>query len=114
MLQFTRPVGLVVAIAFLLPGAVAQEKGKFSVKTADTAPPSELSDAIRKLLRSETIQFLDGTGKTIAELWLRKEIPTDATPEQIKNGITYRELKQSELFGAVRFDRDWTDYRKQK
>jgi len=114
MLRIIRRSGLLIAFACLLPWAGAQEKGKFSVKPADSAPPAELSEPIRKLLRSESIQFIDGAGKAIAEIWLRKEIPTDATPEQIKNGITYRELKQSELFGAIRFERDWTDYRKQK
>ena len=114
MLRIICRSGLLFAVACLLPWAGAQEKGKFSVKPADTAPPAELSEPIRKLLKNESIQFLDGAGKAIAEIWLRKEIPTDATPEQIKNGITYRELKQSEVFGAIRFERDWTDYRKQK
>jgi hypothetical protein len=101
-------------LAMLLPFAGAQEQGKFTVKTAEAAPPKELSDPIRKLLTSDAIEMLDGSGKAIAHIWLRKEMPTDAAAEQIKNGITYRELKQSELFGAIRFDRDWTDYRKQK
>jgi hypothetical protein len=114
MLRLIRLAAFLMAIALLLPGAGAQDSGKFSVKSAETPPPAELSAPIRKLLKNESIQFLDGAGKAIAEIWLRKEIPTDATPEQIKNGITYRELKQSEVFGAVRFDRDWTDYRKQK
>src|SRR5258708_32468000 len=114
MLRIIRRSGFLFAVACLLPWAGAQEKGKFSVKPADTAPPTELSEPIRKLLKNESIQFFDGAGKAIAEIWLRKAIPTDATPEQIKNGITYRELKQSEVFGAIRFERDWTDYRKQK
>jgi hypothetical protein len=109
--RYTLPTFL---LACFLPLATAQEKGKFSVKTMEGAPPKELGEPIRKLLRSEALQFLDGSDKPIAEIWLRSAVPTDATPEQIKNGITYRELMQSELFGAIRFDRDWTDYRKQK
>ena len=114
MLRMLRRAVFVLALAGFLPWAGAQDKAKFSVKSSETAPPNELSEPIRKLLKNESIQFLDGAGKAIAEIWLRKEIPTDATPEQIKNGITYRELKQSEVFGAIRFERDWTDYRKQK
>jgi len=113
MLRIICRTGL-LALALSVPWAGAQEKGKFAVKTADAAPPQELSESIRKLLKTEALEFLDASGKAIAEVWLRKAIPTDATPEQIKNGITYRELKQSELLGAVRFDREWTDYRKQK
>jgi hypothetical protein len=112
MLRFLGPAAL--SLALLLPLAHAQEKGKFAVRTVSTAPPTELSEPIRKLLSGDAIEMLDGAGKPIADIWLRKEMPTEAAPEQIKNGITYRELKQSEVVGAVRFDRDWTDYRKQK
>jgi hypothetical protein len=108
------PACVLLSLAALLSFAGGQEKGKFAVKSADAAAPKELSDSIRKLLAPTSLAFVDGSGNTIAEIWLRKAIPTDATPEQIKNGITYRELKQSELVGAIRFERDWSDYRKQK
>ena len=98
----------------LLPWASAQEGGKYTLKTTENAPPKELSAAVQKLLRGESLQLLDGSDKVIAEVWVRKEVPTDATAEQIKNGITYREVKQSEVLGAVRFHQDWSDYRKQK
>jgi hypothetical protein len=103
-----------LALVCLVPGAGAQDKGKFSVKSTDTAPPKELSAKIRDLLQPEALQFIDSAGKPVAEIWLRKQIPTDATAEQLKNGATYRELKQSEVLGAIRFERDWSDYRKQK
>ena len=93
--------------------APAQD-GKYSVKTAWTEPPKELSDSIRKLLGPEAVQFRDARGDLVAELWFRKEVPADATPEQVKNGLTYRELKETTVLGAVRFDQAWSDYRKQK
>lgn len=88
--------------------------GKYSIKTGDTPPPKAISDSIRKLLDKQSVQFLDADGKSLAELWFRTSVPADATPEQIKNGITYREIKQSEIIGVIRFDQDTTDYRKQK
>ena len=66
------------------------------------------------MLGKTSIQLLDAGGKTIGEFWFRGEIPADASAEQIKNGLTYREIRQSEVLGAVRFEQDWTDYRKQK
>jgi hypothetical protein len=105
---------LLFAIMAAMPWAVAQDKGKYAVKSQEAAPPNELSEPIRKLLSNESLAFLDSSGQPLLTIWLRKEIPTDATPEQIKNGITYRELKQSELMGAIRFEREWSDYRKQK
>ncbi len=97
----------------VLPFAAAQE-GKFSIKTASNPPPKELAADVQKLLGKTSISLLDPGGKTIGEFWFRAAIPADATPEQVKNGITYREIRQSEILGAVRFEQDWTDYRNQK
>ena len=97
----------------LFSNVLAQE-GKFSIKTGDNAPPKELAEGIQKILAPQSIQLLDPDGKTVAEVWFRKEIPADATPEQVKNGLTYREVKQTEIMGAIRFDQEWTDYRKHK
>jgi hypothetical protein len=93
--------------------APAQE-GKYSIKTIDQAPPKELDGSISKLLSPKAVQLLNPQGKAVADIWFRKEVPAEATAEQIKNGISYREIKQTEVLGAIRFDQDWTDYRKQK
>lgn len=106
-------VASVIAIFTLVSWGPAQDS-KYSIKMAQDGAPKELSDGVRKVLNRRSVQFCDPAGKTICEIWLRPEIPADATPEQIKNGITYREVKQTELFGAIRFEQDWTDYRKQK
>ncbi len=88
--------------------------GKYSIKVVKSEPPKELKVLIAKLLKPEAVQLFDGSGKRVCEVWLRSSVPTDATPEQVKNGLTYRELKETTVLGAVRFDEDWTDYRKQK
>lgn len=87
---------------------------KYKIKVGDNPAPMELSDAIKKLLGKQSVQVQDASGKTLCDIWFRAEIPADATPEQIKNGVTYREVKETELLGAIRFDQDFTDYRKQK
>jgi len=74
----------------------------------------ELAEGIRKLLPASSIQVTAADGQAIGEFWFRATIPVDATPTQIKNGLTYREIRQTEILGAVRFDREWADYRKQK
>ncbi|HZZ81786.1 MAG TPA: hypothetical protein VFE62_25015 [Gemmataceae bacterium] len=94
--------------------ASSQEGGKYTIKTTTTAAPKEVSEGIRKLLSDTSVQLLDGNGKAICDVWFRKDIPVDATPEQIKNGITWREVKQTEIVAAVQFHEAWTDYRKQK
>ncbi len=107
---------LAIASMLLLHGAVAsvgQEK-KFSIKTTAADPPKELQDSMRQLLAGDAVQFFDPAGKLVCDLWLCKELPAEVTAEQVKNGITYRELKETQLVGAVRFAQPWQDYRKQK
>lgn len=86
----------------------------YSVKTATAAPPKELKEPVAKLLSDKAVQFLDKKGELIGELWFRQELPSKATADQIKNGLTYRELEETTLLGAVRLARQVTDYRKQK
>jgi hypothetical protein len=86
----------------------------YSIKTAVTPIPKEIKEPIAKLLSEQSIQFLDDKENAIAEVWLRKEIPAKATPAQIKNGLTYREVDETTVLGALRLDQPITDYRKQK
>lgn len=94
--------------------ASSQEGKKYSIQTANTPIPKEIHASIQSLLSASSVQLLDPTGKAICDVWFRKEIPADATPEQIKNGVTFREVKQTEILGAIQFHKDWTDYRKQR
>lgn len=99
------------ALAFAPLGAA---EGKHSLKVANTPAPKELKEPIRKLMGTRSIQLLDDKGGPLAEFWFRKEIPVKATAEQVKNGLTYREVEETTLLGAVRFDQLFIDYRKQK
>ena len=60
------------------------------------------------------MQVLDDKGKPFCELWFRKEVPVKVKPDEVKKGLKYRQLEQSTLLGAVRFDQAWIDFRKQK
>jgi hypothetical protein len=100
-----------ICLAIFTTGAA---DGKYVLKPATTAAPNELAEPIRALLAEGSLQIVDAKGMLICEVWVRKEVPSKATPEQIKNGLTYRELDESLVLGAVRFDQTFTDFRKQK
>src|SRR5260370_32147771 len=78
------------------------------------AATKELDQWIRKLVREKSVQLLDAKGALVAEVWLRKEVPSKATEAQVKNGLTYRELPQTTVMAALRVVKPITDYRKQK
>jgi hypothetical protein len=100
-------VGLAVAPAWAAEPA-------YSIKTATTAVPKDLKESVAKLLSDRAVELLDAKGNRLCAIWFRKEIPAKATPAQIKNGLTYRELDETTLLGAVQVDQLMTDYRKQK
>ena len=100
--------------ALLTTGIAFAADAKYSLKTAATPAPKELAEPIGKLLTDRSVQLVDDKGAVLCEVWLRKEVPSRATPAQVKNGLTYRELEESTLLGAVRFDQQGSDYRKHK
>jgi hypothetical protein len=103
-------------LVLLVVAAVARAAdAPYAVKVAEgTAPPTEVQEPIRKLLDDHCLQLSTPKGELQIELWLRKEVPVKATETQIKNGLTYREVPLTTVIGAVRFSKDFTDYRKQK
>src|SRR6266545_1282756 len=106
----------VAAASLLLLSAtgITAQGAKYTIKTGKVDIPKELKPAVAVLFAPEAVHLLDGSGAVVCDVWLRKEVPADATPEQLKNGLTYRELKETSVLGAVRFHQAWTDYRKQK
>jgi hypothetical protein len=107
-----RTSGLLMAATILAGSSAAN--AAYTIKQANTTAPKELSEPIRNLMGANSIQLLDDKGSLLSELWFRKDVPSKATPEQVKNGLTYRELEESTLVGAIRIDQPTTDYRKQK
>lgn len=101
------------ALLLVVAPSIDAQGGKYAVKTAKADPPKELKESIAKSLQPQAIQLLDD-GKLVAEIWVRKEVPANATKEQVKNGLTYRELRETTVLGAVRFHQAWSDYRKQQ
>jgi hypothetical protein len=101
-------------IAASSPAAVAADGPKYTLKRTNDDPPSALAQAIRKLLPATRELVVGADGNEVAELWIRDEIPSKATEDQVKNGLTYRELPDGVLLGAVRFPKSFVDYRKQE
>ncbi len=100
--------------AALVLATAGSAPAQYSVKVVDKAePPEGLQEPVRKLLGPQSVQFLDKDGVLLAELWFRKEVPAKATPAQVKNGLTYREVEETTLIGAVHVVKALTDYRKQ-
>jgi hypothetical protein len=112
LLAFKSPVpffGLVLLAA--LP-VTALADGKYSIKTVKAEVPKQIAEPIRKLLGNDAVQLLDDKGQVLCEVWFRGEVPAKA--ESQKGALTYHDLEETIVLGAIRFPKTFTDYRKQK
>jgi hypothetical protein len=101
-------------LALLAAATAAHAQAKYAIKEAKADPPKELAAAVAGLLDNNAVQLLDGKGNLICEVWFRKEVPVKATAEQVKNGITLRDIPETTVMGALQVHKQMTDYRKQK
>jgi hypothetical protein len=108
----TRIVSLAIAAA--LVGLSARAEETYSIKLDKAPPPKELKESFRNLLSDQAVVVLNEKGAKVGEIWLRKDVPAKATPEQIKNGLTYRELEETTFLGVLELAPGYTDFRKQK
>lgn len=86
---------------------------RFSAKVEKVELPAKLAEPIRKLLDPQALVVRNGE-EVVMRVWFRTEIPVKATEEQVKNGLTYREIPEGTLVGALEFPAKFTDYRKQE
>jgi len=84
----------------------------YRVETASTPPPEELSSAVRDALAPQALRVVGPKG-ALLEIWLRKAIPAKAGTTQ-ELGISYGQLAEGALVGAVRFPGEVNDYRQQR
>lgn len=92
----------------------AAEPAKFTVAVAEAAAPKALAEELRTTLDVQSVNVLNADGTSRAQFWFRKDIPVRANAEQVKNGITYREIPEGSFLGVVKFDQAFVDFRKQE
>jgi hypothetical protein len=99
---------LLVVVA--APGIAAEP---LAVKAEKQEPPKALADDVRAEFGSDSLAVTRGN-ETILRIWFRKSIPVKANAEQVKNGLTYREISEGTLLAAVQFPAVFVDFRKQE
>ncbi|MFO0937663.1 MAG: hypothetical protein U0798_14245 [Gemmataceae bacterium] len=86
---------------------------KFDVAKETRTADESIAEPIRKELEETALVISEGGTERLV-FWFRKAIPSRATAEQIKNGLTYRELPETGIVGVVRLSKPFVDYRKQE
>jgi hypothetical protein len=113
-MNFRRPAAVAAVLLVAVLCAPAAAGDAYAIKVVgDAAPPEELREPVRKLLGARCVQLLDPKGELMAELWFCRELPARATEAQVQNGLTYQEVPEGSVLGAVRVAGALADYRKQ-
>ena len=105
--------GFAIAVVGLAVNALSAEPAKLSLKSEKVELPEALAEALKPEFTTDAFTIRDGDTNAMT-LWFRKEIPAKASAEQIKNGLTYREIPEGSLVGMVKFDKAFIDFRKQE
>jgi hypothetical protein len=105
--------GAILLILFASGPAPAADP-KFTAKLEKVEVPAAVAEPVRKLLGPEALVVRGEGDEVVMRVWFRTEIPAKATPEQVKNGLTYREIPEGTVVGALEFPKVFTDYRKQE
>jgi len=92
------------------PGATERA---FSAKYEKLDPPEAVAEPLRKLLAAEALVVRGEKDATVMRVWFRTAIPVKATADQVKNGLTYREIPEGTVVGVIEFPHQFTDFRRQ-
>lgn len=101
-------------VGLLVNGQAGRAADAYQVKTVEAKAPKECSAAVAKLLDKQCLQFRDGKGTLLCELWFRTQVPTKAGSIKGKDAVKYSELPDTVIMGVVRVAKQMRDYRKQK
>lgn len=96
---------LAILVAFMAP--------PLKLSTETLSGPDALAEPVRKVLEDRAQQISEANERVLT-VWFRQSIPAKATSEQIKNGLTYREIPETAIVGVVKLHRAFIDYRKQE
>ncbi len=101
--------GLAVVALLCLSSAAAAQDYKAAAGSAP-APP-EISAPVRALLSPASISVTGPSGP-LCEIWLRAAVPAAAQPATAL-GVTYGQLVDGSIVGAIHFDSPVKDFRSQ-
>jgi len=104
------PAILLTFIAFCFSASASAQS--YKVESVTEPAPPELSAAVRDALVVEALR-VTGPGGTLCEVWLRKAVPAKPAAAEAL-GITFGQLDEGTLVGAIRFPAEVKDYRRQR
>jgi len=98
--------------SWLVLSVAAFAQGTYKIEAAKGLPASDVSQAIQATLQPQGESLLDGTGKVLCEVWLRKDLVAAKSPDSSPN-VLYGKIAEGSLIGVIHFPEATKDYRGQ-
>lgn len=109
-MKLHRVIGLALAVQICM---VLSAFGQGSYKAvAIGAAPADVPAAIQSALDAQGVRVTNDQGATVCEVWLRKTLPTSATPNT-SSDVLFGALTEGAFLGVLHFPNAATDFRSQ-
>jgi hypothetical protein len=109
-MKLHRVLGLVLAVQF---SVVLSAFGQGSYKAeAIGAAPADVPAAILATLDAQGVRVTNDQGATLCEVWLRKPLPTNSSPNT-SSDVLFGALTEGAFLGVLHFPNAATDFRSQ-
>jgi len=110
-MKLHRILGLILATQ-LLAVATAFGQGSYKAEAIGAARATEVPASLQNVLDSQGARVVDDQGATLCEVWLRKTLPTSASPNP-SSDLLYGALTEGTFLGVLHFPNAATDFRGQ-
>ncbi|MFN7947434.1 MAG: hypothetical protein U0Z53_18945 [Blastocatellia bacterium] len=101
---------LLFTCAVSVPARQPEAEGGYKVEAIGEVKADAVPAAVRGVLENKGLRVTDGSGKTICEIWFRKDI---ATAKAEVEGANFAQLQDGSLMGVINFPAATSDYRGQ-
>jgi len=98
--------------SFLALSVAAFAQGAYKIQATKGLPGGDVSQAIQNSLQPQGESLVDSSGKTLCEVWLRKDLTPAANPDTAAN-VLYGKIAEGSLVGVMHFPEASKDYRGQ-
>jgi hypothetical protein len=103
----------IAAVLLVLGPSAGLAQESIKVAARKQPPPASIAVEVREVLSGDGFRIQDDQGRTVADIWLRKAIPSSEKPAGPKGAILFPFLSDGELVGVLEFASEGHDYRDQ-
>jgi len=103
----------IFSVVFCIWATSVPGQESFKISVLNEPPPGSIAAEVRIAISGQGFRIQDDQGRTMADIWLRKAIPSSEKPAGPKGAVQFPFLADGELLGVLQFATEGHDYRDQ-